>query len=189
MPNARIFYGHLSLSLPLAISYIKRGGVIASPTDTVYGFLGLYREDVIHRVHKLKGREEPFLILLSNFYQIEDFAQIENWQYDLIQKLMPGKNTVIFEKKKSLPYPKGDTIALRIPDVQDSLFLTHLLRKTGALVAPSLNRHGLTPLHDLKSIEEQFGKNLSAIFMNPHYRETASSKIWHFKNRTLVRIR
>lgn len=172
-----------------ADSYLKRGRVIAAPTDTIYGLLGLYQEDVISKLHILKKRQNPFLMLLSHIEAIENFAIVEKDQWSLIKEFMPGRNTIVFPKKKHLDYPAEDSIAIRVPTVKDSPFLNYLLKKNTCLLAPSLNEHGFMPLSKLTDIEQIFGKKIAATFIDPHFQERAPSRIWLLKEKQLLSLR
>lgn len=185
----RVFVGHLKESAPIADSYLKRGRVIAAPTDTIYGLLGLYRKDVIQKLHALKKRQNPFLLLLSNIQAIENFATVEQEQWALLKKRMPGKNTIVFPKKKNIDYPAGDTIAIRVPAVQDSMFLNYLLKKNQCLLAPSLNEHGFPPLSKLAEIDKVFGKKIAATFFDHHSQKEHPSRIWQLEEKQLTSLR
>lgn len=188
---ARVFYGHLIFALNYARSYLLQNRVIAAPTDTIYGFLGRYHAKPITEIHRLKQRLAPFLVLLPSVSAISAFALVEKWQWDFLYELVPGKNTIVLKKKPELFYPYGESVAVRIPRVEDSLFLTSLLYSVGPLVAPSLNRHGQPPLSDSRDILKNFGTDLAAVFIEPNYQEKAASSLWSFdeSNKSLQKVR
>jgi L-threonylcarbamoyladenylate synthase len=105
-------------AVPQVIDHLRRDGVIAYPTETVYGFGGLVTEPALRRVAALKSRAEnkPFLLLISNTAQC---AGLE-WNEDarkLAQQFWPGPLTLAL-RATSGEYPaqvvsKAQTVAVR----------------------------------------------------------------------------
>lgn len=105
-------------ALPAVKDHLRGGGVIAYPTETVYGFGCLVMEPALARVAELKDRDEhkPFLLLISNPAQS---AQLE-WNEDarkLAQAFWPGPLTLAL-RATSGEFPKrvlsdNDTVAVR----------------------------------------------------------------------------
>lgn len=127
----------------LAAGIVKRGGVIAYPTETVYGVGGLATDvDAIRRVYQLKGRplSQPLSIAVSSMEMLESVANVE--RRDFILKFLPGPVTVILKKKKMLPdiLTAGSRyVGIRYPDHPMAL---SLISKTGPIVSTSANLHG-----------------------------------------------
>ncbi len=87
-----------------AAEIVKNGGVIAYPTETVYG-VGAMATDVgaIRRVYEIKGRplSQPLSIAVCSLDMLKSIAKVEC--EDFILKFLPGPVTVILKKKKTLP--------------------------------------------------------------------------------------
>ncbi len=105
------------------IEIIRRGGVVAFPTDTVYGMgAGIYIESGIKRIYEIKQRPSTMALplLLASAAQIHEIAldiSPDGWR--LIKKFLPGALTlVVYRTKivKDIITGGGDTVAIRIPD-------------------------------------------------------------------------
>lgn len=126
-----------------AVEIIKKGGVIAYPTETVYG-IGALATDVnaIRRVYEIKQRplSQPLSIAVSSLEMMNEVAKIEC--KDFIQKFLPGPVTVILKKKKVLPdilTAGSKYVGIRYPDHPMAL---ELITQTGPIVSTSANLHG-----------------------------------------------
>ena len=125
------------------IKVINNGGIVVSPTDTVYGMLAdEFNPDAGEKIYKIKERErgKPLLILLKDAESIKQFSSKE--LPSIIKKHIPGEVTFIMplldEVKQHFSYLK-DTVALRIP--KDDYMHT-ILSSVKPLVAPSANPSG-----------------------------------------------
>jgi len=104
------------------ISVLKQGGLVAYPTDTVYG-LGacVSLPQAVEQVYKVKERPQnmPLSLLLADTSQITKFAEsVPPVAWLLIHKFMPGALTIVLPKSVSVPDTMtagGTTIAIRIP--------------------------------------------------------------------------
>jgi L-threonylcarbamoyladenylate synthase len=128
-----------------AIAILKRLGLVAFPTDTVYG-LGVlaYAGPAIARMFDVKGRsaEKPIPILVANFTQFEQVsAKPSQRARALAQKYWPGPLTIVVPRSQHLPIElgPGQSIGIRMPDHP---FTLELLRKAGPLAVTSANRSG-----------------------------------------------
>jgi L-threonylcarbamoyladenylate synthase len=104
------------------ISILKDGGIVAFPTDTVYG-LGacINLPQAVERVYDIKGRAKnmPLPLLLADKSQIEEVAEVVPPIARLLaEKFLPGGLTMVLFKSKSVPdivSGGGKTVAIRIP--------------------------------------------------------------------------
>jgi L-threonylcarbamoyladenylate synthase len=104
------------------VSILKQGGIIALPTDTVYG-LGASANihQAVERAYKVKKRPRhmPFSLFLAHISQISDVAElIPPVAWLLAEKFLPGALTLVLHKSKSVPdivTAGGMTVAVRIP--------------------------------------------------------------------------
>ena len=137
-----------------AVAFLKKGGVIICPTDTVYGFLAdASNKKAVDKIYKIKKRpkSKPLPIFVSNIKMAKELAEIDARQMRYLKKYWPGKYTFI------LPKRGGGTIALRIPKYS---FLQKLLKKVNRpLAQTSVNISEQTPLNSLGKIMAIFGKN------------------------------
>jgi len=104
------------------ISSLKRSGIIAYPTDTVYGLgAGIGYPQAIERIYAVKERQldMPLPLLVSDIYQITTLAKsVPPIARMLIQKYLPGALTIVMPASSSVPdiiTAGGKTVAVRIP--------------------------------------------------------------------------
>ena len=130
-----------------AAEIIKSGGLVAIPTETVYGLgaNGLDEEAVL-KIFEAKGRpqDNPLILHISGPEQIEQFAHhIPQAAYDLAEKFWPGPLTIILPAKELIPKRTTgglDTVGLRCPDCD---ITREIIRLAGVPVAaPSANISG-----------------------------------------------
>ena len=130
-----------------AAQIIKNGGLVAIPTETVYG-LGAngLDENAVAKIFEAKGRpqDNPLILHISGPEQIELFCHhIPQKAYDLAEKFWPGPLTIVLPAKNSVPKRTTgglDTVAVRCPD---SDVTRQIIRLAGVpLAAPSANISG-----------------------------------------------
>lgn len=126
-----------------AAGIVKTGGVIAYPTETVYG-IGAPATDVgaLQRVYQIKNRplNQPLSIAVSSMEMLKSVAKVEC--EDFILKFLPGPVTVILKKNKILPdilTARSKYVGIRWPDNKMAL---DLINQTGPIVSTSANLHG-----------------------------------------------
>lgn len=108
--------------LSQAISILKQGGIIAFPTDTVYG-LGVASNNTsaIERVYQVKKRSKRLAIplLVANEWQLREAVKsIPKIAKVLIKEFFPGPLTLVFRRSNQIPNiitAGRDTVAIRIP--------------------------------------------------------------------------
>ena len=150
-----------------AASILKDGGLIAFPTETVFGFGVIYdNKDSYNRLIKVKRRppEKPFTLMLSDLDQINDFAFVDERAKKLIIKFMPGQFTIILKAKDTLPdycVSKEGNVGIRIPD---SNLIRELIRKVSKpLLVPSANKSGEKPLTNSNDVVSIFADEIDAV--------------------------
>ena len=132
---------------PIAANIIKHNGLVAIPTETVYGLgaNGLSEEAVI-KIFEAKGRpqDNPLILHIAGADQIEQFAHhIPQAAYDLAEKFWPGPLTIILPAREFIPKRTTgglDTVGLRCPDCD---ITREIIRLSGVpIAAPSANISG-----------------------------------------------
>ncbi|MEK9157756.1 MAG: L-threonylcarbamoyladenylate synthase [Patescibacteria group bacterium] len=88
-----------------AIAILKMGGTIVYPTDTVYGLGCNALDDIaVRHVFDIKNRSSrPLPILVRNMRWLEELADINTKQKQLVNKFLPGKFTLVLPKKDIVP--------------------------------------------------------------------------------------
>ncbi|MGH2582759.1 MAG: L-threonylcarbamoyladenylate synthase [Anaerolineales bacterium] len=132
-------------SISHAIDVLEHGGVVAFPTDTVYG-LGApaFNRESIERLYSIKGREnaKAIAILISSPDELDRIA--ENPSEDalhLARRFWPGPLTLVVPRKVDVPeiLSHGPTIGVRVPDHE---FARQLLAAAGPMAVTSANLSG-----------------------------------------------
>lgn len=136
----------MRVSLGEAIALLKRGEVVAIPTETVYGLAAdASNDDALQKIYALKQRpaNNPLIIHLSGADQVTQFAaDFPPLAQKMAQAFWPGPFTLVLKSKPNVSQvvrAHADTVALRVPNHPVSLQLlkeSHL-----ALAAPSANRY------------------------------------------------
>ena len=134
------------LRIKAAIDCLQSGGIIAIPTDTVYG-LGAdpFNAVAVQKLYTLKGRpeEKPIPLVLGTVEDVEKVAQnLPGFFFHLTDKFWPGGLTIIVQSKNLLPQltAGGTTVGLRIPN--QPLLLEILQQFGGPLAITSANLSG-----------------------------------------------
>ena len=106
-----------------AITILKKGGIVAFPTDTVYGLgAGMNMAQAVERVYQVKKRPGSMALplLLADKSQIDEVTKVvPSVAWLLVEKFLPGALTMVLFKSESVPdivSGGGKTIAVRIPD-------------------------------------------------------------------------
>ncbi|MBE6649032.1 MAG: threonylcarbamoyl-AMP synthase [Ruminococcaceae bacterium] len=113
---------------------IKKGGVIAFPTETVYGLgANALDESACKKIYELKGRPENKALIchLSDPSQGEEIAYMDKRAYKLFEAFSPGPMTVVLRKKDVLgPTVTGgmDTVAIRMPSNKTFIELSKIAK-------------------------------------------------------------
>ncbi len=138
---------NLNTAVSAGAGAIRNGGLVAFPTETVYG-LGAdpFNPGAVKRLFKVKGRprKKPLTAHISGPDMIEEVAiDIPEVGYLLAERFWPGPLTMVMRKGRGIPQEVTagrDTIGVRMPDHPVALAL---IEKVGrALVAPSANLSG-----------------------------------------------
>ncbi len=126
---------------------IKAGGLVAFPTETVYGLGG----DALNplssaKIYAAKGRpsDNPLIVHIADEGSLETIAaDIPETARILAKAYWPGPLTMIFRKKSAVPYETTgglDTVAVRMPS--DRIALALIRESGGFIAAPSANLSG-----------------------------------------------
>jgi len=148
--------------LQKAAEFILRGGIVAAPSDTVYGlFADATNPDAVKRIFRIKKRPEtkPVLVVVRDLEMVKKLAYVDKRMEKILSMMWPGAVTVVLQKKAELPpllTANKNTIGLRLPDYK---ILNYLLELTGKpLTATSANIFGEEETTDVDVVIELFRK-------------------------------
>ena len=128
-----------------AISILKSGGLIALPTDTVYGLAAdPWNGEAVSKLFKVKNRSEmeSIPVLLRGASAIDEVAvDVPERVRTIAEKFWPGPLTIVVRRKSELPseISATETIGVRAPDHE---FALALLEMYGPIAATSANLSG-----------------------------------------------
>ena len=118
---------------------LREGGVIAFPTDTVYGLGADATDDIARRrIYRIKGRPVgmPLILMAAAESQLEGWVHLDSRTESIVRRWWPGPLTLILHALG------GGTLGVRIPKHEVAL---GLLRASGPLMTTSANLHGKDP--------------------------------------------
>ena len=150
-----------SASVQEAAGILKAGGLVAFPTETVYGLgANAFDADAVLSIFTAKGRpaDNPLIVHIHDRAQLDEIGDIPSRAPALMDAFWPGPLTILFPRKASIPdvVTAGlSTVAVRMPSHPVAL---SLLRESGVPVAaPSANRSGrpspTTAMHVLEDMK------------------------------------
>ncbi len=143
---------------------IQEGGLVAFPTETVYGLgANALEEEAIYKIFEAKGRpaDNPLIVHIANINDLDMLVEEYNGLVKkVISKFWPGPLTIVFKKKEIIPevVTSGlDTVAIRMPS---SKIARKLIEMAGVpIAAPSANLSGKpSPTTVLHVIDDLTGK-------------------------------
>lgn len=130
-----------------AAEYIKRGGIVAFPTETVYGLgANVFDEAAVAKIFEAKERpaDNPLIAHIATVEQIKELAtEVTETATLLIDAFFPGPLTVVLKKRYEVPLIATaglDTIGIRMPG--SDLAHRFLMASGTPVVAPSANLSG-----------------------------------------------
>ena len=149
------------------VECLREGGVVAYPTDTVYGIgCDIFNQKALKRIYQLKQRDprKPFSFICSDISDITQYAQVSNFAFKIIKRHLPGPYTFVLEATRvapSLLMTRQHTVGIRIPD---NAICNMIVRELGhPLVTTSANISGEDSLSDPLEIERVLGKQLDMV--------------------------
>ena len=173
------------------VQIVNNGGIIAYPTDTVYG-LGCnpYMPNSVEKIFKLKIREnKPLPLLCDSLESALKIASFDKISLKLAEKFWPGPLTILAPLKdyslKSLTRG-SEFIGLRIPNHNDSLLL--ISECGGYLVGTSANLSGYNSNHSASSVISQL-PDVDAILINDIEDNSKESTIIKVENGEIIILR
>ena len=129
------------------INLLMNGGILAFPTDTVFGLASIAEEKAIDRIYEAKGRsfDKALPMMCDSLKMVKKFACVNRNAEKIIRRFTPGALTLVMKKKESLSekITKGkDTIAVRIPDDEFILDLIRQMKRPLMVTSANISGNG-----------------------------------------------
>jgi L-threonylcarbamoyladenylate synthase len=155
-------------SIAKAVEVLRAGGLVAFPTETVYGLgADASQRDAVRRIFRAKGRpaEHPLIVHLRASEDLRTWARdIPDTAWQLAQRFWPGPLTLVLKRSAQvLDDVTGgqDTVGLRVPahPVAGAL----LQAFAGGIAAPSANRFGRVSATTAAHVRQELGDEVGCI--------------------------
>ncbi|KSV81868.1 hypothetical protein N183_15250 [Sinorhizobium sp. Sb3] len=155
-------------AISVAVDALKKGEVIAVPTETVYGLAAdATNESAVSRIFEVKRRPSfnPLICHCSDIEMVSTYAVLDPVSLRLAEAFWPGPMTLVLEANPSCRLPSRttaglNTVAIRIPDG----FSRDLIRSFGIpLAAPSANISGKVSATTAQHVRDDFGDEVPII--------------------------
>ncbi len=147
---------HNNKTIDEVIAILKKGGLVVSPSDTVYGLLAdATNEKAVKKLIKFKNRPfgKPISVFVSDFSMLKEQVEINETQLKTVEELLPGPFTIILKSRHKvsnlLESEKGN-LGVRMPDFK---FINELAKKFNKpITATSSNISGRSPHYSTKTL-------------------------------------
>ena len=166
----------------MGVSILRQGGLVAFPTDTVYGLgAGVNIPQAVERVYRVKERPPNMALplLLADISQISEVAEpVPPIAWLLAKKFLPGALTIVLPKSKSVPdtiTAGGKTVAIRIPAHPVPVALVQGLGMP--IVGTSANLSGKPSALTAGDVYSQFGDRVDLVIDGGRYRGSRESTV------------
>jgi len=149
------------------VEILKKGGVIAYPTDTYYGIgCDIMNKKAIEKIYQLKQRNKikPFSFICSGLKNISHYAKVSNYAYKTMKRLLPGPYTFILGGSKLVPkimLTKRKTAGIRVPDNSICLALIEALENP--IISTSATKPDGTIIYDPSLIHDFYHPRIDVV--------------------------
>ena len=149
------------------VEILQQDGVIAYPTDTLFGLGCLAsRKKAVDRILQIKGRDpkKPMSILCADMELLCRYTRhLDTPTFRLLKQMLPGPYTALLPASRAVPryLQNKQVVGLRIPDHPFCLALTKLLGEP--IITTSANLSGQPTLNTAWELEEELGHALDVV--------------------------
>ena len=153
--------------LSVIVKILKKGGIIAYPTDTFYGIgCDIMNKKAIQKIYRIKKRSEhkPFSFICSGLKNISDYAKISNYAYKTMKRLLPGPYTFILSGSRMVPkimLTRRKTAGIRVPNHPICIELVEMLGNP--IINTSATGPNDTIFSDASLLNDHFKNQLDAV--------------------------
>jgi tRNA threonylcarbamoyl adenosine modification protein (Sua5/YciO/YrdC/YwlC family) len=143
-----------------AVDVLEKGGLIAYPTDTVYGLgCDLMNKNAIERLYQVKGmqKNKNLAFICHDLSNITKYAVVDNSAYRMLRHYLPGPYCFILQATREVPkivLAKQKTVGIRVPNHPVIIALTLALGRP--IISTTAARPGGEPFIDPTEIRDEF---------------------------------
>ena len=166
-------------------SILKKGGIIAYPTDTIYGFgCDALNVNAIKRLNSIKQRITPMSVLCQNVETMLSWTTLPDHEKVNVEKKLKSEATIIVPVKSNivskLVMGNGETLGIRVPN--HSFCIDLASQYINPITTTSVNRSGNKPHSDPREIELEFSNEIE-LCIDDGLIKGKSSKIYKYENK------
>ena len=154
-------------TISMAVDILKKGGIIAYPTDTFYGIgCDIMNKKAIEKIYLIKQRAKtkPFSFICPDLKHISEYAKVSNMAYRHMKRLLPGPYTFVLPGSKMVPkimLTKRKTAGIRVPDNQIAISLSQKLGTP--IISTSATDPDGNVFEDASLLHDYFGSRLDMV--------------------------
>lgn len=181
------------MNIDKIVYVLNNGGLVISPTDTVYGIMGdALNKESIKNVYDVKHRDykKPLILLMSSIDMIKEYTlDISEDEMNLMKDFFPGCMTLLLRRNSKVDdmiCNNGEYVGVRIPDNKD---LLSIIEKLGRPVfSTSCNISGNDVVRGVDEIDEEIISKVDYIY-DGGYIDNVSSTVVRIDNGEAVILR
>lgn len=151
--------------LDQVVDHLKRGGILAYPTDTCYGLgCSILEKRAIDEIYRIKAMDasKPLSFICNDLKHISTYGVVSNKAYKLMRKMLPGPYTFVLPATKEVPrllQNKRKQVGIRVPDHP---VILEIVRQLGNPIISTTCQgpNDEFPCADVYDIKETFGNVL-----------------------------
>lgn len=172
---------------------IAEGGVVAIPTDTVYGLAAsLAHPEALDRIFEIKGRPQsmPLPVLVSSVEALSHVVRLDNAILPLLDTFWPGPLTIVLPASARVPdraLGPGATVGVRLPN--HPIAIEVIDKAGGAVACTSANRSGEPEARTAAEVAETVGPYLDLILDSGRAPGGIASTVVAIEGKTLRFVR
>jgi len=149
------------------VDIIKKGGIVAYPTDTFYGIgCDIMNKKAIEKIYAIKQRNKnkPFSFICPDLKNISQYAKVSNFAYRNMKRLLPGPYTFVLTGSRLVPkmmLTKRKTAGIRVPDNKIALAIANGL--DSPIISTSATRPDGRVFEDPSLLHDYFEKTIDVV--------------------------
>ena len=175
-----------------AVKIIVDGGIIAFPTETVYGLgADALNRAAVKKIYEAKGRasDNPLIVHIANEQQLNIITnELDEISKILVAAFWPGPFTLILPKKDIVPNETSaglSTIGVRMPNSSIAL---EFIEKAGPIAAPSANISGKPSPTTKSHVVDDLAGKIDAVIGGPKCSVGIESTVFDPSTKTVLRL-